>query len=113
VLSSLYLIMRIEAECIISKDPHCYRSYYEKFRKGGHNPIYTDRYGFNELFLEFLLPYGVELSDLTPTNKFMAQFLDLDFSKTSDPQQVPLCLFSSPLRNTSTPRPTTAQCSST
>jgi hypothetical protein len=34
------------------------------------------------------MPYGVELAELTPTNKFMAQFLDLDFSKTTDPQQV-------------------------
>jgi hypothetical protein len=47
VLSALYLILRIEMESYISNDANCYRTYYEKFRKGSPNPIYTDKYGFN------------------------------------------------------------------
>lgn len=112
VLSALYLVLRIEVESEISSDPHCYRSYYEKFRKGP-NPIYTDKFGFNELFSEFLQVYELEIGDLNPTNKFVAQFLDLDFAKSTDPQQVLQRLCSFPHTTTCTRRPTTARCCST
>jgi hypothetical protein len=87
VFSAFYLILRIEIETIISGDNLTYRAYYEKYKKGT-NPIFFDKYGFNELFSEFLIPYGLELTDLIPTNKFMSQFLDIDFSKSTDFDEV-------------------------
>lgn len=80
VVSALYLVVRADAEAIISGDtlPNVYRSYYDKYRKGATNPIFLDRYGWNELFAEFLQPFGLELTDLIPTNKWMAQFLDIE-----------------------------------
>jgi hypothetical protein len=83
VLSALYLVLRIEIETIISGDNLTYKTYHEKYKKGT-NPIFLDKYGFNELFSEFLMPYGLELTDLIPTNKFISQFLDINFSKSTD-----------------------------
>jgi hypothetical protein len=80
VLGAMYLILRADIESLISCEtlPNVYRSYHDKYRKSSTNPIFLDRYGFNELFAEFLQAYGLELTDLIPANKFMSQYLDIE-----------------------------------
>lgn len=80
VLSCIYLIARLQVQNIIEGGEHKYRLYYQKY-KGNTNPIFLDKYGFNELFCEFLLSYNLELTDIIQATKFIAQYLDFNFNK--------------------------------